>query len=300
MYVAKWLPKKGGSGWREIHAPDVLLKSLQRFFLDHLIAPSIDSPIAFGHSRQRDHLAACRCHAIQRPRWFATFDIEKFHTSITTEMVTELFQLRLGCSQDLAETLAKLCTHEGALPQGAPTSAGIASLLLTDVDRIVHDTAKPLDCRATRYSDDFGVSGDDRRAVEVVLKVVGEQIASIGLRMNSEKSKPVMGPHEPMVYLGLNVAHGRLSVPKPFRDTLDRKVYKAVKVGVRAKDLDRLREQVRYVGRFHPAEERRLFARLERAKVLGDFSTMSDKKRYRISNDKPSAVSMVTAIKESL
>jgi RNA-directed DNA polymerase len=269
MYVTSSIPKKNGKGWREISAPDLILKGLQRFILDKLIAPAIKSPIAFGHNRRRNVDAAARCHAVRRPRWLAVWDIQKFHPSITTEMVAMVLRRRLHCAPDLADTLAQLCTREGSLPQGAPTSPAIASLLLADVDKAIYEAAaaKALGVRITRYADDFGVSGDDRNAIEAVVKVIAEEIESIGLTMNPEKFK-VVGSHEEMIYLGLNVAHGRLSVRKVYRDALDREVYAASKFGSDADSLENLLGQARYVRQYHPGEGGRLVERLKQTRPL--------------------------------
>ena len=61
MYVSGWIPKKEGDGWREIHAPDVVLKSLQRFLLDHLIAPAIP-PTAVAHDLRHREVPSLHHH----------------------------------------------------------------------------------------------------------------------------------------------------------------------------------------------------------------------------------------------
>jgi RNA-directed DNA polymerase len=187
-------------------------------------------------------------------------DIEAFFPSVTVGRVEQALY-HAGIEPELVETLAAICTRAGTLPQGAPTSPAIASLMLGDVDRLVFDASKADGCDTTRYADDWGVSGDDRHAVERVVGIIALGVERVGLKLNPAKSR-VRSQRHPMIYLGLNVAHGRLSVPEPYRARLDSEVHRAHRYGADAKTLARLRGQAQYVRRFHPGEGGRLVERL--------------------------------------
>ncbi len=64
----------------------------------------------------------------------------------------------MGWSAEAATILSRICTHEGRLPQGAPTSPAISNLVCRRLDERLTKLVKRFDGRYTRYADDMTIS----------------------------------------------------------------------------------------------------------------------------------------------
>lgn len=148
---------KKGKKSRTIQAPRIALKVIQAWFAGHL-ARAVQLPeCVFGFVPGRSGVkeaAAKHCLAT----WVYSLDIRDFFPSIRESQVVEAFQ-RLGYGQRSAETLARLFTLEGRLPQGSPASPVISNWVFYSTDMVLIDLAKQLHVRYTRYADDLVFSG---------------------------------------------------------------------------------------------------------------------------------------------
>jgi hypothetical protein len=86
-------------------------------------------------------------------------DVASFYPSIRASHVRGIFQHLMRFSPDVAGTLTDLCTYEGAVPQGARTSADLANLVLwrREPDLVRRFAERGL--RYSRFVDDVYVSG---------------------------------------------------------------------------------------------------------------------------------------------
>jgi hypothetical protein len=124
------LPKRSG-GTRAIDAPSEALKDLQRRILRRLLAPLPVHPAATGFVRGRSIVDNARPHAARGV--VINIDLADFFPSITAARVRALFRA-LGWGGEAANILTNICTHEGRLPQGAPTSPAISNLVCRKLD----------------------------------------------------------------------------------------------------------------------------------------------------------------------
>src|SRR5581483_7153280 len=85
-------------------------------------------------------------------------DIKDFFTTISSKRVLGLF-CSMGYSEETSYLLARLCTREGALPQGAPSSPDIANLICRRMDHRLSQFCKRREWHYTRYCDDITISG---------------------------------------------------------------------------------------------------------------------------------------------
>ena len=60
----------------------------------------------------------------------------------------------------MAFYLASLCSYEGALPQGAPTSPYLSNIIAKQLDKRLIGLSQRYNLRYTRYADDLTFSGD--------------------------------------------------------------------------------------------------------------------------------------------
>ena len=123
------VPKRGG-GTRRISAPDQATRALQRSVARRVLGGSPAHPAAFGFERGRSTVGHAWRHAGSAV--ILRMDIEDFFGSTPTERVRRYFRYTWG--PDAADLLARLTTHAGSLPQGAPTSPKLSNHLNERLD----------------------------------------------------------------------------------------------------------------------------------------------------------------------
>ena len=124
------IPKRRG-GARSIAAPSEPLKALQRRIVHRLLNPLPAHPAATGFVPARSIVDNARPHAKQGV--VINIDLADFFPSIGAARVRKAFRA-LGWNKEAATVLANICTHEGHLPQGAPTSPAISNLVCRRLD----------------------------------------------------------------------------------------------------------------------------------------------------------------------
>jgi retron-type reverse transcriptase len=129
-YTQFEIPKRRG-GTRTIDAPSEALKDLQRRILRRMLNPLPVHPAATGFVRGRSIVDNARPHA--GCGVVINIDLADFFPSITAERVRATFRA-LGWGGESAGILTNICTHEGRLPQGAPTSPAISNLACRKLD----------------------------------------------------------------------------------------------------------------------------------------------------------------------
>ncbi len=95
----------------------------------------------------------------ERSKWLLNIDIEDFFGSITFPRVRGLFLSEyFGFNQVVATCLARICTFQNSLPQGAKTSPVLSNIIAYHIDRRLIMLAKSNKVRFTRYADDITFS----------------------------------------------------------------------------------------------------------------------------------------------
>lgn len=227
------IPKKSG-GERRISAPMPRLKRAQYWILDNILARVPIHPVAHGFAPGRSILTNAAPHVGRDV--VINLDLKDFFPTLTWKRVKGKFR-GLGYPEAVATVLALICTEPDQdeveldgqrlyaargprlLPQGAPTSPALTNLICWRLDRRLSGLAAKLGFTYTRYADDmtFSASGDAAAKAGVLLKFVGEIVASEGFIVHPDKTR-VMRAHNRQEVTGL-VVNKRVGVP---RDTLRR------------------------------------------------------------------------------
>jgi len=172
---------KKGRKTRTIQAPRVALKVLQAWFAGHVARalPLPDCVLGFVPGRSGVKEAATRhCQAT----WVYSLDIRDFFPSITELQVTDALT-RIGYARQTAESLSRLFTLDGRLPQGSPASPVLSNWVFYPTDQALIELAQKLQVRYTRYADDLVFSGtaapppDLRDRVRMIVTEAGWIIA---------------------------------------------------------------------------------------------------------------------------
>ncbi|WP_170125851.1 retron St85 family RNA-directed DNA polymerase [Pelagimonas varians] len=178
------LTKKDGSE-RQISAPRTYLKVAQWWILDNIVSRVPASENVFGFCRGRSIQDNARYHL--GSTHILNVDIKSFFDSVTFSQVLLVFK-ELGYSQPAAKTLAGLCTLNGKLPQGAPTSPNIANMVLSKVDRELEALASSVGSKYSRYADDITFSADDYISEQFQVRVE-DVVKSAGFELKASKTR---------------------------------------------------------------------------------------------------------------
>lgn len=193
------LPKRTG-GTREIRAPRVFLKTVQRYILQNILGTSEVAVQSYGFSAGKSIFKNAAVHLGNK--WVWNTDLEDFFPTISHRMVREVFR-SLGFNANMSTVLASLCTYEGRLAQGAPTSPMLSNIVFRPIDDILSVLALKYGLTYSRYADDLTFSSDRRPTTEFIAEL-GQVITSAGFRMNKEKTR-LHGPHQARYVTGLVV-----------------------------------------------------------------------------------------------
>lgn len=202
-YKTFTIKKRNGTP-RVIHEPRQRLKVLQEKVLAYLYMHAGPAkPCVHGFTPKRSIVTNAKIHCSPKTQHLLNIDIEDFFPSITFFRVRGLLQKKpFEFSYQVATVLAHLCTFNGVLPQGAPTSPLLANLTCRSLDRDLMNLAKRHRTTYTRYADDITFSFSVRRSDSLPTNIcsfdsgiltLGEEIRAIfsshSFRINPNKSR---------------------------------------------------------------------------------------------------------------
>lgn len=150
--------RKRRGGLRPIREPLSGLKILQKRLAQVLTAVSTPRSCVHGFVEGRSIATNAQQHVGKD--WVFTLDLKDFFPSINFGRVRGLFITRYGIPPKVATLLARICTFDNELPQGAPTSAVMSNMIAGALDRDLTRLARRYRCAYTRYADDITFSRD--------------------------------------------------------------------------------------------------------------------------------------------
>lgn len=209
------IPKRSG-GNRTIDAPIAPLKAVQRRILRRLLARLKAHPVATGFERGHSIVSNAAFHHGRAV--VVRMDVKDFFASTTAGRIRRYFR-GIGWDADAAELLTKLCTHDGRLPQGAPTSPRLSNLVNYPLDARLEGLAGSLGARFTRYADDmtFSFAADDPSAARKAIRATKRILADCGYRLHQKQKLHVRRrSHQRQLVTGLVVNDG-VNLPREVR-----------------------------------------------------------------------------------
>lgn len=158
--------KKGGK--RVIEAPSASLKKVQRqinsclqayFHLYRLVG--VHGFIAqFNAPRQRCPIALNAQHHVGKKVVF-NLDLKDFFASISAQRIQAIFRSEpFAFPEEIAIALTLLCTYNGHLPTGAPSSPVLSNFVCLQLDRALLAYAAEHQLSYSRYADDLTFSAN--------------------------------------------------------------------------------------------------------------------------------------------
>lgn len=216
--------KKNGSK-RPISEPLPSLKEVQIWILKNILYNIPTSPFAKAYKPNSGLLENLKFHKNQ-PKVF-TLDLENFFPSISITSIEKVF-LSVGYSRLIARLLAKLCTRDATLPQGAPTSPYLSNLIFKNADAIISAYCVERKIRYTRYADDLSFSGDFEE--KELLKKITVIVENLDLHINTAKTK-LMTPNMRQTVTGI-VVNDKPQIAFDKRNELRQAMYYIKKFGI--------------------------------------------------------------------
>ena len=207
------VPKRAG-GARTIHAPDAPLRAVQDAINYRVLRGVRAHQAAHGFEVGRSIVTNARPHVGQAA--VVTIDLRDFFPATKAARVRRFFRA-IGWSRIAATQLAHLTTHEGGLPQGAPTSPRLSNLVNFRMDVRLAKLAEKLGARYTRYADDltFSFAEDDRDRIWAAMTMAGRIVGEFGYEVNARKGG-VRRRHQRQEVTGLVVNQG-IALPRQTR-----------------------------------------------------------------------------------
>lgn len=176
--------KKDGTQ-RKIDTPRTYLKVVQWWILDNIINKISVAENIFGFVAGRSAVQNGVYHF--GASHILNVDIKDFFPSIRTYQVLSIFE-SLGYAVDVATMLAELCSLNGRLPQGAPTSPGIANLVLRDLDIELSQISRKAELKYSRYADDLTFSSQHWIS-RAFLTEVENAVSHAGFELKPDKTR---------------------------------------------------------------------------------------------------------------
>lgn len=209
-------PKKNG-GVRTIKPPFKNLKTVQRLILDEILMKEPILPCVYGLSKDKGILANARIHHKEYHQ-LLVLDIEKFFPNIHKKDVLKVFK-KLGFNKENSLILTKICTVDDELPQGAPTSPYISSLVSIKLDKDIFRYCKKHNLTYTRYFDDISISGED--IADSDIEFIEQLIAKNSFISNSDK-KEFYEKGKDKLLNGVLLKTDKLSVPDSYKEKIEK------------------------------------------------------------------------------
>jgi hypothetical protein len=221
------IPKRNGDA-RRIDAPREPLKGLQRRVLDRLLYRAPVSNAAHGFVPSRSIVTGARVH-LPTARTVFNVDLKDAFPSVDVVRVKHLMTryvtiplLHLGMPmgndrvRDVVRVLTSFVTHNGALPQGAPTSGCLLNLACVKVDKYIYKYLSERLPQAgyTRYADDLTISSPGE-IPDYVRQEIQKIIRNCGFRVNADKVHYADAKKgQRLEVTGLYLERGKIRIPR--------------------------------------------------------------------------------------
>lgn len=241
-YTDFTIPKKSG-GVRLISAPGRLRKQLQRKLLPVLDGVYKIGPAVHGFAKGRSVRTNALPH--ESKGVVINFDLKDFFPSISFQRIRGVFlghPFRLDWT--VANILAQMCSLDGVMPAGAPTSPVLSNIICAKLDKRLSALAARLGGDYTRYADDLTFSFDrplaklssiamlDEEGNPAVGASVSEIVTSEGFSINMEKFR-IAAKGGRKAVTGL-IVNEKVNVKRSWYLRLESTIYAVEKFGLHA------------------------------------------------------------------
>ncbi|MBD8662697.1 RNA-directed DNA polymerase [Rhizobium sp. CFBP 8752] len=219
------IAKKSG-GLRTLNEPLPTLKAVQKVIV-HDIFRDVE-PHKAAKAFRKNHTLRGNAVIHRRRPFMLKVDIKDFFSNIDQHAIYTLFY-ETGYTEQVARLLTGLCTLNGCLPQGAPTSPMLSNLAMRSFDNAVFEHCVQNEIFYTRYADDMTFSAVDER-VRNIIPFIRSELKKCRLQINEKKTS--FSGTGARKYLTGVVVNERLNILKEDRKNLRQEMYYIRKFGI--------------------------------------------------------------------
>jgi len=219
------IPKRNGSK-RNISEPLPNLKKIQEWILHNILYERTPHPVAKAFVPGVSIKDNVKFH--RRQKKVLKLDISNFFHSIKREQIYLLFN-EMGYNEQLSMVLSRICTLQGFLPQGAPTSPMLSNLVFYRIDEEIVKFCIENKIRYTRYADDMTFSGEFNE--KRIIGYVNTTVKAYNFTLNFSKTR-LYKEHQRQLVTGI-VVNRKPQLPINYRNKIRQSMYYIKKFGVR-------------------------------------------------------------------
>lgn len=248
---------------RKIDNPIANLKWIQKRIYRRVLRPLVLPTYLCGGIRGKTIIDNVMMHV--GARTLVTVDIKDFFPSIDNRRVFQVWREMLGFSERISSILTKLTTLERHLPQGAPTSALLANLVLHNIDAPIRSQCAESAITYSTWIDDLAFSGD---SPQQIIQTVTRTLSSVGFGISHRKLR-IMGPGDRKLLVGI-VLNRFPNIRREYLSQVRSGIHK-LRAGLVSKHemrayVDSLEGKICHIGTLAPVKGQRLLADLVSAR----------------------------------
>ncbi|HEY4876387.1 MAG TPA: reverse transcriptase family protein [Puia sp.] len=190
---------------RTFRNPSVFLKAVQKRIKKNILDQHPLPDCVHGGVKGRSNVTNAKAH--QGKKYIFETDLQDFYPNISMRRVYRVF-IDLGYSTHVAHWLTKMTTRSDELPQGSPTSTGIANLVFLQTDNKLQQICDENVMTYTRFVDDltFSSQKDFADVIGVILNIIIEDNFKISRRKTIYKGK--------LSVTGINIFLNKIDAPQ--------------------------------------------------------------------------------------
>ncbi len=225
-YYRNFKIRKKNGGSREVSSPRTYLKVILRYINTHLFSGLRVHNSVHSYRSGRSSITNAKEHIGKK--FVLNIDLENYFSSISSRKIISVLRDN-GFSRYGSILLASLCTLDGVLPQGAPTSPLISNVILFRIDGSMFKYCKKRSLNYTRYSDDITISGNSKEAIQKAKKRLTVMVEGIKFKINYRKTR-LMPYHKQQIVTGV-VVNENPTPPRKVMRRIRAKFHEADKAG---------------------------------------------------------------------
>ena len=221
----KTLVKPDGSK-RETHNAKPELKGIHQSIKEKILLPTYFPEFLHGALPKRSVFSNAANHTHKRV--LISEDIANFFPNTSEVKINTLWKRFYNCPPEVANTLTKLTTHKGMLPQGWKTSSYLANLVFWDSELELYLKLQRRGFKYSRFVDDVSVSAHRNYTPRELTQVISEingLFSSKGYRLKRTKHQVKTSSSRQQVNNQV-VNSLKVSMPVEYRKIIRAKVHR--------------------------------------------------------------------------
>lgn len=268
-------PKGSNKKWRHIDNPRDELREIQKRIYINILRKYPFPATMIGGVPGGSIIKNAAFHIGQKQ--VLALDLRNCFPSTSNLLVYKSYIKKLGCSPEIAGLLTRLTTFHFRIPQGAPTSAALANLVLLDLHSEVLEILRPASLNLTFYIDDIVVSGENVKPfIEPVIRLIQKHGYAV-----STKKKKLMPANVSQKITGL-IVNRKVNIPSIYVEDLRKNIVdKKAKSGLLENELKSFGGKINFVRQVNPALADKIEELIDTMDFVVNGNSNDDKNEYR-------------------